>query len=79
MRRLKTKLIELMAQWQVDNRALLTQSTLAREIEVSPATVNRWVHGDLERIEVDVLIKLCDYFGCTVADIIEILPDKEKA
>ena len=36
--------------------------------------VNKWYNGNVERIDADVLARLCFTLGCDVGDIIEYVP-----
>ncbi|TXH41595.1 MAG: XRE family transcriptional regulator [Desulfurellales bacterium] len=68
--RLKTRLVELMAEKQKKTGKIITQADIAREVKMSPATISRWVHGDLDRIDVPTLLELCKYFNCRIEDLL---------
>ncbi len=44
---------------------------VAREINENRNTISLLYHETAKRIDFDVLDKLCRYFDCTVADLIE--------
>ena len=48
---------------------------LARAIDVHRNTITLLYNEKAQRIDFDVLEKLCKYFGCSVSDILEV---KEK-
>lgn len=47
-------------------------SDLARETGINRGTITRLYHETAERVELDVIEKLCDYFQCEIADLLEI-------
>lgn len=47
-------------------------SELSRKSHVSRPTLYKWISGDVDRIELDVLDKLCDALKCEPQDIIKI-------
>lgn len=47
-------------------------SDLARETGLNRGTITRLYHETAERVELDVIEKLCDYFQCDIADLLEI-------
>lgn len=47
----------------------LTQLSLAKELNISDACINRWEKG-LRTPNIDSIIILCAYFGCTADYII---------
>jgi len=53
-------------------------SDLARETSINRGTLTRMYHETAERLELDVLSSLCQYFGCTIAEILEYIPDQAK-
>ena len=40
--------------------------------------IKRILTGDLVRIDIFVLARLCDYFNCSITDIVEYTPNKES-
>ena len=44
---------------------------LAREIEVNRSTITLLYYEEAKRVEMEVLEKLCVYFDCTIADLLE--------
>jgi putative transcriptional regulator len=44
---------------------------LARELKINRNTITLLYHEKAQRIELDVVDKLCMYFSCSVGDIFE--------
>jgi putative transcriptional regulator len=51
-------------------------SDLSRETGVNRGTLTRLYHETAERIELDVMNTLCQYFGCRVADLFEYVSER---
>lgn len=47
---------------------------VAREIDVNRNTITLLYYEKAKRIDLDVLDRLCKFFGCNVADILEYIP-----
>lgn len=62
---IKIKLRELMEEKE------LTRYQLSRLTNTRFEVINKWYNGNVERIDSDVLARLCFTLGCRVEDIIE--------
>jgi putative transcriptional regulator len=51
---------------------------VSRDTGINRGTLTRLYYETTERYEVDILDKLCRYFGCSVGELLEYLEDKEK-
>lgn len=52
----------------------ITRNQLAKLTDTRFEVVNKWYNGNVERIDADVLARLCFTLGCKVEDIIEYEP-----
>ncbi len=52
----------------------ITRNQLAKLTDTRFEVVNKWYNGNVERIDADVLARLCFTLGCDVGDIIEYVP-----
>jgi len=48
---------------------------VARDTEINRGTLTRLFHEKTQRIELDVLNKLCIYLECSISDLLEFIPD----
>lgn len=76
MARFRARLKQLALQKSVERGDTLTQRDLAQESGVSLATVSRLYTNAFDRIDADTVARLTAYFGCTLNDLIEIVPDE---
>lgn len=51
-------------------------SDVARDTGINRGTLTRLFHETAERIELDVLGKLCSYLNCQISDLLEFREDK---
>lgn len=72
MAALKNRLIYLISEKQKRDNRLITLTELATETSLSYNTLRRWTNNDVERFDSPVVVALCDYFGCDIADLLYI-------
>lgn len=49
-----------------------------RETSTDFKVIKRLMIGDIVRLDIFVIARLCDYLNCTISEIIEYIPNKEK-
>ena len=49
-----------------------------RETNTDFKVIKRLMLGDIVRFDIFVIARLCDYLECTIADIIEYMPNKNE-
>lgn len=69
--------IELMLKSYMDERKI-TRNALARAINARFEVVNKWYHGDVEKIDADVLARICFSLKCAPSDILRYVPPTEE-
>ncbi len=60
------------------NKEEISINKLIRDTNTDFKVLKRLISGELVRIDIFVLARLCDYFNCSINDIIEYFPDKNK-
>ena len=50
---------------------------LMRDTNTDFKVIKRLLTGDLVRFDIFVIARLCDYFNCTIEDIVEYIPSKK--
>ncbi len=48
----------------------LSQREIARELNISPHAVGRWMRGEVEQINLNQLLSFIEYFECELEDLI---------
>lgn len=61
--------IEINIKELMDNRGI-TRGYLARKLGTRFEVVDKWYNGHVEKIDADILARMCFVLGCTPADII---------
>lgn len=54
----------------------LKKTEFAKEIEISTNTLAKLSRNEL--VSMEVLVRICRYFECSVDDILDILPEKKQ-
>ena len=49
----------------------INRNTLARRIGVRFEVVDKWYRGDVEKLDLDILARICCVLHCTVGDLLE--------
>lgn len=60
------------------NMKNISINKLIRETNTDFKVLKRLITGDLVRIDIFVIARLCDYFDCSIHDIIEYVPNKKE-
>ena len=62
--------IELrLKEWMDRNR--ITRGALARNTDTRYEVINKWYNGEVEKMDLDVLARICCVLECSVSDILE--------
>ena len=56
----------------------MTQAELARLTGIRPATIHEWYHELIERVNVDHIDLICEALGCTIPELLEFTPNRQK-
>lgn len=59
----------------IDNKHI-SINKLMRDTNTDFKVIKRILTGDLVRIDIFVIARLCDYLNCEITDIIEYIPNK---
>ena len=56
----------------------ITQAELARQTGIRPSTISDIYNEMTERLNINHLDRICEYLDCSITDLIEYIPDKQK-
>lgn len=56
----------------------MTQAELARQTGIRPSTINDIYNEMAERLNIEYLDRICEYLDCSITDLIEYIPNKQK-
>ena len=54
----------------------ITRNQLAKRIDARFEVVNKWYQGELEKMDLDILARICYALDCTTEDLLEYIPAK---
>lgn len=61
--------------WKILEEKKMMKTDLIREAHISSNAMAKL--GRNEDVRVNILVKICNYFGCTFDDIVEIIPESK--
>lgn len=53
----------------------ISRYKIIKNCNVSQTQLNRYYRNQIERIDLDVLARICDYLQCEVSDLLEYVPE----
>lgn len=56
----------------------MTQAELSRKTGIRPATIHEMYHEIIERINMDHIDLICEALDCTIPELLEYVPNKQK-
>ncbi|MEE1076503.1 MAG: helix-turn-helix transcriptional regulator [Acutalibacteraceae bacterium] len=56
----------------------MTQAELSRRTGIRPMTINDWYHDITDKISLEHLDRICEVLECSVTDLIEYIPNRER-
>lgn len=60
------RIMELLAEQNI------SKNKICRDVGIDRTNFNRYCKDQFQRIDASLILKLCDYFHCNIADLIEI-------
>ena len=69
--------VELRLKDIMDERGI-TRNQLAKLIDARFEVVGKWYKGEVEKMDLDILARICYVLNCKVEDIIQYVPGEEK-
>lgn len=54
------------------NERSISKNKICKDLDIPRGNFNRYCRGDFQRIDANLLIKLCDYFECEIKDLVVI-------
>lgn len=66
MEYLHMRIVELLKENEI------SKTKICKDLDLQRGNFNRYCRDDLQRIDANLVIKLCRYFNCSVGDLMEI-------
>lgn len=55
----------------------ISKNKICKDLDQQRGNFNRYCRDDFQRVDANLIIKLCEYFGCDVGDLFEIREKEE--
>lgn len=69
---------DLMLKKSVATGEKITYAKIAEEVDISRITLSRMASSKGHSVSMDIVEKLCDYFGCEINNLISFVPESPK-
>lgn len=56
----------------------ISQAELSRQTGIRPSTISDMYNEIVERVNLDYLDRICEYLNCSLSDLMEYIPNKQK-
>lgn len=66
--------IEICLKAKMDEQHI-TRNALARAVNTRFEVIDKWYHGHVEKIDADILARICFILNCSPSDIIKYVPN----
>lgn len=50
----------------------ISKNRICKDLDIPRANFNRYCRDEFQRIDANLILKLCKYFNCDIADLLEI-------
>ncbi len=64
MKRIHMRIVE-----QLSDRGI-SKNQICRDLEIPRGNFNRYCRDEFQRIDANLVVKLCDYFQCDISDLL---------
>lgn len=56
----------------------ISKTRICKDLDLQRGNFNRYCRDDFQRVDANLIIKLCEYLGCTSGDLLEIREKEES-
>ena len=64
------RIVELLAEHGI------SKTKICKDLDLQRGNFNRYCRDDFQRVDANLIIKLCDYFDCSISELLEIRNDE---
>lgn len=55
----------------------ISKNTICKDLDLPRGNFNRYCRDEFQRIDANLVCKLCEYFDCGIADLLEYIKDEK--
>lgn len=56
----------------------ISKTRICKDLDLQRGNFNRYCRDDFQRIDANLIVKLCEYLNCNVGDLLQILEKEQK-
>lgn len=64
MKRIHMRIVELLAERGI------SKNQICKDLDIPRGNFNRYCRDEFQRIDANLIVKLCDYFQCDISDLL---------
>lgn len=64
MKHIHMRIVELLAEREI------SKNQICKDLDIPRGNFNRYCRDEFQRIDANLVIKLCDYFNCDIKDLL---------
>lgn len=64
MKRIHMRIVELLAERGI------SKNQICKDLDIPRGNFNRYCRDEFQRIDANLIVKLCDYFKCDISDLL---------
>ena len=69
MKRVYLRIEELLQEKQI------SKNQICKDLDLPRGNFNKYCRGDFQRIDANLIVKLCEYFQCSIGDLIVLIDE----
>lgn len=67
MKRIHMRIVELLAEQSI------SKNQICKDLDIPRGNFNRYCRDEFQRIDANLIVKLCDYLECDISDLMAIV------
>mgnify|MGYP003294465714 FL=1 len=69
MKRIHMRIVEMLTEQSI------SKNQICKDLDIPRGNFNRYCRDEFQRIDANLVIKLCDYFDCDISDLLVLVND----
>ncbi len=66
MKRIHMRIVELLSEHEI------SKNQVCKDLDIPRGNFSRYCRDEFQRIDANLIVKLCDYFKCDISDLLEL-------
>ena len=69
MKRIHMRIVEMLTEQSI------SKNQICKDLDIPRGNFNRYCRDEFQRIDANLVVKLCDYFHCDISDLLVLVND----